>query len=1132
VRFASSQKSHHAKVDCIRRICVIRGLAARKPEQSTPDVILHGEARASTVTLVADRFLRSHDGWYDIATASRVEVSVTPAGSLREQIDWAERCAMLARLRHPLVNSLLDFGLADARSFFEAYASSGPIAVGRCAASRLVTHASRFLAAHGVTIAAAQAPFTFRAVRLTSSRSGGRPLGLVIQPRRAIDTVAELLAASLPGGIRSVGVTGAEGAGLRTLRTFAAQRARIEGYVPVCPAALERWPELLDRLEGRHVCLLTSGQASASERAAAATLAARLALRSARPHICLALDRAAHPHEGAVHLEPMGGASMTSMLYLDPDYGPSEGDVFDAVRRSGGLPGRLLAELGSRPFESGAVRVFTVHESTVSYGERQARNASPVPPRRSRIGSVLRRASNRASALASAGRHVAATRLLQRAARVLQGRGEFPESAACWRQLAWIARNRGATERALECAGRAAEADGSAEGRTEAGCVTAVCWTDQGRLLEAEASLRTLAAAAAAIDNATLRTKCALALARVLCWDRRGHEALSLAEAAVSSRDPEILAEALVIRARAHLLMSDLPAAMTSARDAERHAQQSGSVRLAVAAHRVTAEAHHQAGDLDGVRRQTGAGLVAASAAHLPLAALRFRAVMLQALRDLGGPPDEIARLHAGLGRALGRDLPVLVRRVLEHACGLVAIDSGTRVEVRAADVSHVERFLDIAQRAESDQMAVSGILSAICEHTAAASVAILVGPEGRTLATVGRSWRDRPVAGARALASGLTVPCIGQPPEAGEPIRYGGELIGSIGARWIPGATVLPTAHAAMRAGSIAAAGYVRALLDVAPALTVPAVTGDLLGECPVAIALREAIERASRAPFPVLIEGESGSGKELVARAIHRLGSRRTRRFCAINCAALSDELIEAELFGHARGAFTGAATDRAGLFEEADGGTLFLDEVGELSSRAQAKLLRVLQEGEVRRVGENLPRRVDVRIVAATNRRLAQEAADGRFRTDLRFRLDVLRIVVPPLRDRVADVPLLAQHFWREACARVGSRATLGPDALAALSRYDWPGNVRELQNVIAWLSVHAPRRGRVNAGFLPAQLASSPFSTGSFEAAREEFERRYVRAALAQAGGQRKTAARALGVSRQGLAKMLRRLGIEK
>jgi transcriptional regulator with GAF, ATPase, and Fis domain len=333
------------------------------------------------------------------------------------------------------------------------------------------------------------------------------------------------------------------------------------------------------------------------------------------------------------------------------------------------------------------------------------------------------------------------------------------------------------------------------------------------------------------------------------------------------------------------------------------------------------------------------------------------------------------------------------------------------------------------------------------------------------------------------------------------------------------------------LRAAALSAAPHARALLDrVSPAP--PGAWGDLLGQSPAAAALRDAAARAARAPFPVLIEGESGCGKELVARAVHRLGSRRDRRFCALNCAALTDDLVETELFGHARGAFTGAAHERAGLFEEADGGTLFLDEVGELSARAQAKLLRVLQEGEVRRVGENFPRRVDVRVVAATNRRLEDEVTAGRFRTDLRFRLDVVRIIVPPLRERAADIPLLAAHFWQDASARVGSRATLSGEALAALARYEWPGNVRELQNVIAWIAVHSPRRGRIGPSALPRQVAQATAAgSGTFEAAREEFERRFVRAALAGANGQRGRAAEALGVTRQGLAKMIRRLGIE-
>jgi two-component system response regulator HydG len=340
------------------------------------------------------------------------------------------------------------------------------------------------------------------------------------------------------------------------------------------------------------------------------------------------------------------------------------------------------------------------------------------------------------------------------------------------------------------------------------------------------------------------------------------------------------------------------------------------------------------------------------------------------------------------------------------------------------------------------------------------------------------------------------------------------------------------PRADATLRAAALAVAPSLRSLLDRRSIRLPDGGRDDLIGASPPMVSLRDAVARAARAPFPVLVEGESGSGKELVARAIHRLGPRRDRRLCAINCAALTDELLEAELFGHARGAYTGAVGERSGLFEEADGGTLFLDEVGELSARAQAKLLRVLQDGEVRRVGENLPRRVDTRIVAATNRSLEHETDSGRFRPDLRYRLDVIRIRVPPLRERATDIPALAAHFWEESTHRLGSSATLTPDTLAALARYEWPGNVRELQNVIASIAVHSPRRGRVTPALLPFHIArATPAADATFEAARFEFERRFVAAALARAGGRRNGAARALGVSRQGLAKMMRRLRIE-
>jgi DNA-binding NtrC family response regulator len=311
-------------------------------------------------------------------------------------------------------------------------------------------------------------------------------------------------------------------------------------------------------------------------------------------------------------------------------------------------------------------------------------------------------------------------------------------------------------------------------------------------------------------------------------------------------------------------------------------------------------------------------------------------------------------------------------------------------------------------------------------------------------------------------------------------------------------------------------------------PARAEPDPLPELVGTSRALHDLRRAIVRAAAAPFAVLIEGESGVGKELVARAIHRLGPRAAGRFCDVNCAALPDELVEAELFGHARGAYTGAIGERAGLFEAASGGTLFLDEVSELSPRAQAKLLRVIQQQEVRRLGETVSRPIDVRIVGAANRGLSAEAAAGRFRTDLLYRLEVIHLRVPSLRDRPDDVPVLAECFWRAAAARVASRAVLSDALLGALARYEWPGNVRELQNVMAALAVAAPRAGRVPVSLLPARIVVAHEPAPTLAALRTACERQAVTVALARAGGRRAEAARALGLTRQGLLKLLARL----
>jgi DNA-binding NtrC family response regulator len=365
-------------------------------------------------------------------------------------------------------------------------------------------------------------------------------------------------------------------------------------------------------------------------------------------------------------------------------------------------------------------------------------------------------------------------------------------------------------------------------------------------------------------------------------------------------------------------------------------------------------------------------------------------------------------------------------------------------------------------------------------------------------------------------------------------PIQYLGRIIGAVALRWnVEGPENAERALAFGGAASAVCAPLAHVLIERQGVPAQQEAAFDLVGISPAIDEVRKAIARAANAPFTVLLEGESGSGKELVARAIHRAGCRRERRFCALNCAAMPEDLVDAELFGHAKGAFTGAAGERLGLFEGADGGTVFLDEVGELSARAQAKVLRVLQEGEIRRIGENFTRPFDARLVAATNRSLRAEANAGRFRQDLLYRLDVIRIDVPPLRERVEDIPLLAARFWRQSAERIGSKAALGQSAVSALARYDWPGNVRELQNVLTALVVAVPPRGVVGASALPGAIAQAARVAPheSLGRARLRFEERFVRAALARAAGHRGRAAAALGVSRQGLAKLMQRLHLD-
>jgi two-component system, NtrC family, nitrogen regulation response regulator NtrX len=309
------------------------------------------------------------------------------------------------------------------------------------------------------------------------------------------------------------------------------------------------------------------------------------------------------------------------------------------------------------------------------------------------------------------------------------------------------------------------------------------------------------------------------------------------------------------------------------------------------------------------------------------------------------------------------------------------------------------------------------------------------------------------------------------------------------------------------------------------------------MVGESYAMGQLREQVEMAAPTNGRVLIYGENGTGKELVARTVHQLSRRRSGPFVEVNCAAIPEELIESELFGYQKGAFTGAVGDKPGRFEQANGGTIFLDEIADMSLKTQAKVLRVLQEQVMERVGGTQRIRVDVRILAATNKDLPAEIRAGRFREDLYFRLNVIPIFVPPLRDRQDDIPLLAEHFMALMAAEYGRRPKrLAPEAIGRLQHYAWPGNVRELRNIIERLMIMVPgdtitAQDLAFLGHDDLQHRAGPVeSSMPLSQAREQFEREYILQALAAHHGNISRTADALGVERSNLYKKMKAFGI--
>jgi DNA-binding NtrC family response regulator len=623
-------------------------------------------------------------------------------------------------------------------------------------------------------------------------------------------------------------------------------------------------------------------------------------------------------------------------------------------------------------------------------------------------------------------------------------------------------------------------------------------------------------------------------LAEALLWQGRVSEVTDPDVRVMAALDPVVVAHGYSVRMRCLLAQAQVFEAGRCVGRLRSRAAETKDATVHVIAQVADLALLCAIGDFTRAAEAFEAAMTAARVAKTPLRAAWARLVWVDALRRADRRDAAAPHLHRL--KRLARNAPTLLQREIGRR--LSGDTPPTELPLSGPQQrpsSLAVALLRTAHEDDDEKETIRRLIARVSSELHASRVDLLSCAAGPVtpLCSIGDGLPTR--LGSRVLEASLAIGPERQGGgwEMGVPVRFGSRSVGAIVCRWPIDRLAPADAAELLDLVSVIAAPRLDALLAVRreEARAVTAVP-ELLGVSETMANLRKAIVRAAAAPFAVLIEGESGVGKELVARAVHHLSPRRERRFCDLNCAALPEELLESELFGHARGAFSGAVVDRAGLFEEADGGTLLLDEVADLSARAQAKLLRAIQQQEVRRVGESFTRKVDVRIVAAANRDMRAEAAAGRFRHDLLYRLDVVRIQIPPLRERPADIPQLAEHCWSAATARTGSRARLSPATLAELACYHWPGNVRELQNVIATLAVAAPPRGWVRPAMLPSIVGvATRVSSGRLGEAREQFERRFVEVALARAGGNRARAARSLGISRQGLLKLLARLGLE-
>jgi DNA-binding NtrC family response regulator/tetratricopeptide (TPR) repeat protein len=765
--------------------------------------------------------------------------------------------------------------------------------------------------------------------------------------------------------------------------------------------------------------------------------------------------------------------------------------------------------------------------------EARAAYVPQVATRDSQHVAELVARGQRAGAFVACGRHAAAERLLRDVIAALARRDARAHASRFGITLAGVLSDRGRlrdARTALEGAIGFAQSIRCEQlivlGRIQQASVRIA----EAALVEAEALCRAILES----PNVALplRAWTEAVLARALLWQGRVDEAPDINESALSGCEPRAIAEAREVKANVLLAKGEPFEAGTCVARLKAVAAEVRLPPVDVAAHAADLAVLAAAGDLARAHEALQEVIAGARIAKLPLRDAWARLVWIDALRRAGDTArtrPHLARLQRVEGIA-----PALLRREIRRLT-TTASNAGLPATTPQPRSVFAIALLRMTQEDDDDMTAVRRVVARIGAELHASRIDLwsCAGGPSTTICSSGDGLPTK--LGARVLETGLTIGPERQNGgmELGVPVRFASRLIAGLVGRWPVDRAVYASAGELMDLSAVVLAPRIDAWLaarreEAKSTTAVP----ELVGVSEGIATVRKAIVRAAAAPFAVLVEGESGVGKELVARAVHYLSPRRERRFCDVNCAALPEELLESELFGHAKGAFSGAVVDRAGLFEEADGGTLLLDEVADLSPRAQAKLLRVIQQQEIRRVGESFSRKIDVRIVAAANRDMRVEAEAGRFRQDLLYRLDVIRIRIPPLRERPEDIPMLAEHCWKAAAVRTGSRARLSPATLSALARHNFPGNVRELQNVIAALAVAAPPRGWVRPSLLPSTIGAATTVTAARLAdARAQFERRFVEVALAGAGGNRARAARTLGLSRQGLLKTLLRLGLD-